>query len=393
MGVKYNHEPSLVMADYGPKWRLFRRMGHAALKVYGRNQLQSIICTEVDDLCRRLESFEGRPLVVNRQIGMSLTNVICTQIFGSKYNINDSEFVRVYQLNETITNTKVVRCIVDVFPFLKYFIKMNNMDEEISSSDIERFNLLRRKYEQHKVNFDKNNIKDYTDALLKAKYEAEEEDAGNKQYLTDHNITSSLTSMFTAGSETTATTLCWSIIFLLHYPEIQRRLHKEIDSHIREDDAPNLSHKKDLPFLEAFTSEVLRMNYVTPLSIPHKTTADTSLKGYYIPKDTMVVVNLWSLHHDQSIWKDPFEFNPARFLDEQGMYVLPPGGDFLPFSAGPRGCMGEVLARSELFLFLSRLLQRFEFKMPAGSKPPSLKGVGAGTIIHPPSYQLIAKKR
>jgi cytochrome P450 family 2 subfamily U polypeptide 1 len=174
---------------------------------------------------------------------------------------------------------------------------------------------------------------------------------------------------------------------------VQRILHEEIDNIIGRDGSPKLSDKKDLPILEAFTSEVLRMSYVTPLAIPHKTTNGTSLGGYLIPKGTMVIVNLWSLHHDALIWKDPFKFDPARFLDEDGKYVQPPGGDLLPFSAGPRGCMGEVLARSELFLFLSHLLQRFQFETLSGCKAPSLEGLGCGTIIHPPSYRVSVKSR
>lgn len=141
MGIKFNYEPSLVMADYGPKWRLYRRMGHAALKVYGKSQLQAIICAEVDDLCSRLEKLGGKPLAINEHIGMSLTNVICTQIFGSKYDINDSEFKRVYELNETITNTNVIRSVVDVIPCLRRFID-SDIDEDIRMSDRERFLLL-----------------------------------------------------------------------------------------------------------------------------------------------------------------------------------------------------------------------------------------------------------
>ncbi|XP_031548545.1 steroid 17-alpha-hydroxylase/17,20 lyase-like [Actinia tenebrosa] len=395
MGVKFSHPPSLVMADYGRKWRLFRRMGHSALKVYGENTLQYIICTEIKDLCRRLENFNGKAVHINKEIGMSLTNVICTQILGSRYEVDDPEFLRVYSLNETITNTNVVRSVTDVFPLLCHFmkVKVNNLDDEIRSSECERFELLKLKYQQHQETFDENVTRDYTDALIRAKIAAEKEDNLNKKFLTDDNIISSLTSIFTAGSETTATTLCWAIIFLLHFPEIQNLLQEEIDDIIGGDDTPKLSNKKELPLLEAFTSEVLRMTYVTPLAIPHKTTQGTLFEGYHISKDTMVIVNLWSLHHDASIWKDPFKFDPKRFLDEEGKYAPPPGGDLLPFSAGPRGCMGEVLARTELFLFLSHLLQRFKFETISGCEPPSLDGLGSGTIIHSPDCRIIVKLR
>lgn len=393
MGVKFSHQPSLVMADYGNKWRLFRRMGHSALKVYGENILQQIICTEIKDLCRRLENSNGNAVHINKEIGMSLTNVICTQILGSRYEVDDPEFLRVYRLNETITNTNVVRSVTDVFPFLCYFMKVDNLGYKIRSTECERFELLKQKYRQHQETFDEQVTRDYTDALIRAKIQAEQEDNSDQIFLTDDNIISSLTSIFTAGSETTATTLCWAIIFLLHFPGIQSFLQEEIDNIIGRDVTPKLSNKKELPYLEAFTSEVLRMTYVTPLAIPHKTTQRTLLEGYHIPKDTMVIANLWSLHHDASIWKDPFKFDPKRFLNNEGKYAPPPGGDLLPFSAGPRGCMGEVLARSELFLFLSHLLQRFTFEAISGCELPSLDGLGSGTIIHPPSCRISVELR
>ena len=114
------------------------------------------------------------------------------------------------------------------------------------------------------------------------------------------------------------------------------------------DRLPELDDKKNLPHLEATITETLSLSSLVPLSIPHKTTLDTTLQGYSIPKGTTVLMNVWSLHHDPEIWDEPEVFRPERFLDEEGNFVPPKADRFLPFSAGRRVCMGEPLARIEL---------------------------------------------
>ena len=116
------------------------------------------------------------------------------------------------------------------------------------------------------------------------------------------------------------------------------------------------------------------------------------LGGYNIPKGTQVTANTWSLHHDPTFWNDPFTFSVDRHLDEAGNFIPPVGGTFLPFGAGPRVCLGEVLARSELFLFLCRLLQQFKFENPPGSELPSLEGDSA-IVLHPRPYMVRVMKR
>ena len=107
--------------------------------------------------------------------------------------------------------------------------------------------------------------------------------------------------VFIAGMETTATTLCWALMYLIHNPDIQQRLHQELDQVIGPDRLPELDDEKNLPYLEATITETLRLSPIAALSVPHKTTVDTTLQGYSVPKGTTVLTNLWSLHHDPEI--------------------------------------------------------------------------------------------
>ena len=101
---------------------------------------------------------------------------------------------------------------------------------------------------------------------------------------------------------------------------------------------------------------------IVPFAVPHKSVQACKLDKYTIPKDTEVWVNLWALHHDEKLWDEPFTFKPERFLDADGKLVPadhPNRKNTMPFSAGYRVCVGEVLAMSRMFLLVARILQNF----------------------------------
>lgn len=111
-----------------------------------------------------------------------------------------------------------------------------------------------------------------------------------------------------------------------------------------------------------------------------------------------VYINLWSLHHDESVWPDPWTFNPNRFLDADGN-LLPPNHDnrrkFLPFGAGRRVCLGETLAKNRLFLFAAALVQNFYFEAEDKENLPEIdpRTYKMGLVLHPKPFKLRAIPR
>ena len=124
-----------------------------------------------------------------------------------------------------------------------------------------------------------------------------------------------LMDIFQAGLDTTATTILWVIAYLVNYPDVQEIVQQEIDHVIGSDRLPTLQDKGDLPYFRALVTETLRFNSIFPFLAPHKTTVDTALRGYNIPKDTIVLFNVCAMHHDPEAWQNPSEFNPSRFID------------------------------------------------------------------------------
>uniref|UniRef100_A0A8C6YIF3 Uncharacterized protein n=1 Tax=Naja naja TaxID=35670 RepID=A0A8C6YIF3_NAJNA len=142
-----------------------------------------------------------------------------------------------------------------------------------------------------------------------------------------------------------------------------------------------------LPYTYAVIHEVLRFKYVLIVGVPRQSARDVNLYGYHIPKGTLVVTDLNSVLYDPKRWETPEKFNPHHFLDKDGHFIT--REEFLPFGAGPRVCLGEQMARMELFLFLTILLRSFKFQMPEGVKELSLEPM-VGLSLHPRPYKLCA---
>ncbi|XP_055078562.1 cytochrome P450 2K1-like [Periophthalmus magnuspinnatus] len=168
--------------------------------------------------------------------------------------------------------------------------------------------------------------------------------------------------LHTAGSDTSSNTLLSGFLYLMTKPHIQERCQQEIDRVLEGKDCVTFEDRHNMPYVQAVLHEIQRMGDTVPLSVFHETTRDTELMGYSIPKGITIIPNLSSALNEEGQWKFPHEFNPENFLNDKGEFVKPDA--FLPFSAGPRVCPGESLARMELFLIMVTLLRRFRFIWP-----------------------------
>ncbi|CAJ0941576.1 unnamed protein product, partial [Ranitomeya imitator] len=145
------------------------------------------------------------------------------------------------------------------------------------------------------------------------------------------------------------------------------KVQEEIKTHIKLGQLPTVEDRKKMPYTDAVIHEIQRFGNIVPLNLSHSTPTDVYLRGYLIPKGTEVIPFLTSVLYDKTQWKTPYDFNPNHFLDENGKFVRPDA--FMAFSAGKRACAGEGLAKMELFLFFTGLLQAFTFYPPPGVFP------------------------
>uniref|UniRef100_A0A665TRI5 Cytochrome P450 2J2-like n=1 Tax=Echeneis naucrates TaxID=173247 RepID=A0A665TRI5_ECHNA len=360
-----------IVLSNGYLWKKQRKFANIHLRYFGEGQksLEKHIEVESNFLCEAFKEEQGRPFNPHYTITTAVSNIICSVVFGHRFEYSDHSFRKVLELdNEAVVLAGSPRTqLYDIFPGLLKYLPGPHQTVHANYNEILSF--LRKEIEKHQEDWNADDPRDYIDAFL-AEMEKKKEDpqAG-------FNIETLLIctlDLIEAGTETAATTLRWGLLFMMHYPEIQKRVQTEIDRVVGQSRQPTIADRPNLPYADAVIHEVQRMGNIVPLGFPKLASKDSTLGGYWIPKGTPVVTILSTVLHDKNEWAAPHTFDPGNFLDSDGQFRRQ--NAFLPFSAGKRVCLGEHLARLELFLFFTTLLQRFTISAVPGEMP-SLEGV------------------
>ncbi|NXC22446.1 CP1A5 protein, partial [Corythaeola cristata] len=366
-------------ADSGEVWKARRRLAQNALKTFSVtpsptcsssclleehvSKEASYLVTKFLQVMEKEKSFDPY-----RYLVVSVANVVCAMCFGKRYDHNDQELLNIVNVSEQFTEVAASGNPADFIPVLQY---LPSRAMRLFKDFNKRFiHFLQKIVKEHYETYDKNNIRDITDSLIEECMEKKVEGNSARQ-IPKEKIVNLVNDLFGAGFDTVTTGLSWSLMYLVTYPNIQKRIQEEIDQTIGQERRPRLSDRGTLPYMEAFILEMFRHCSILPFTIPHRqvTTRDTVLNGYYIPKDRCVFVNQWQVNHDKKLWKDPLTFNPERFLNAEGTEVNKVEGEnVLAFGLGKRRCIGEAIARWQIFLFLSTLLQQLEFSVRDGKK-------------------------
>lgn len=181
--------------------------------------------------------------------------------------------------------------------------------------------------------------------------------------------------LFTAGTDTSASTVEWAIAELIRHPHIQKKAQAEIDAVVGRDRLVKESDIPNLPYFQAVIKETFRLHPSTPLSLPRVAGKSCQVAGYHIPEGTHLLVNVWAISRDSNIWTDPLEFQPERFLPgSKYEHIDIRGNDFeaIPFGAGRRICAGMSLGIRMVQLMAATLVHGFGWELPAGQSAEKL---------------------
>lgn len=218
-------------------------------------------------------------------------------------------------------------------------------------------------------------------------------DAEMKGEISEANVLYIVENINVAAIETTLWSMEWAIAELVNHPTVQRKIREEISAVLKGQPVTE-SNLHELPYLQATVKETLRLHSPIPLLVPHMNLEEAKLGGYTIPKESKVVVNAWWLSNNPEWWKNPEEFRPERFLEEEGGTDAVAGGKvdfrFLPFGMGRRSCPGIILALPILGLVISKLVCNFELKAPVGMEKIDVSGKGGQFSLHIASHSTVA---
>ncbi|XP_073488506.1 cytochrome P450 2C14-like isoform X2 [Aquarana catesbeiana] len=364
--------PTKGYAFTGPRWRPLRRFAISSLRNVGmgKKTMEFRLLKEATYLTQAVAEMEGEPFNPLLILASAVGNISSSVLFGEHFDYKDPK------LHELISHTSrylknfssPFHAVCNAFPFL---LKLPTVSKIAFKESSYLQNFVLDYIEEHKRTLKPEGPQDLIDCfLLKMKEVEHEEDPD----FCDKSLQAMLVSLL-AGSETTAKTLKFCLVFLAHYYDVQAKVQQEIDEVTQSLHLPGIEDRPQLPYTNAVFHEMQRVLDLVSTTLFHALTKDIQFCGYTIPKGTIVIPFLTSVLNDPSQWEMPDQFNPGHFLDAEGQFRNRVA--FMPFSAGKRVCPGESLAQMELFLLLSALLQKFTFKLPPGSERQDSKWLNA----------------
>ncbi|XP_078503727.1 cytochrome P450 2K1-like [Lissotriton helveticus] len=376
-----------ITFSHGEQWRVMRRFTLSTLRDFGmgKRTIEDKIIEETENLIKHFHSLEGKPSDITRIMNAAVANLIISIVLGNRFDYDHPTLLTLSQLvteNIRLIGTPMVK-LYNLFPALG-FLPGNHKTVMKNVNEIHSF--LRKTFLESRKDLNSDNKRNFIDAFL---VKEQEEKTNPKSYFHDLNLVSVVTSLLTAGTDTTSSTLRWGLLLMLKYPQIQRKVQEEIDRVVGSKHL-SIGHRKLMPYTDAVIHEVQRFGNIFPLDFPRETTVDINFKGYFLPKGTCIIPLLESVLYDKSQFEKPEEFNPEHFLDSKGNFLKKDA--LMNFGAGRRICIGENLAKMELFIFFTSLMQKFNFCPPPGVTHIDLTPA-VGFTSPPSPYEICALPR
>ncbi|KIH58764.1 unspecific monooxygenase [Ancylostoma duodenale] len=383
-----------VIVSNGQIWQEQRRFSLHVLRNLGvsRNLMEERIMDEFNLRFDEIDQLPvGSPVNPSQLFDRLVGGVINRMLFSVP--IDEKEEMKFYVLKKELDRFVEVLSFSDVF-VKKWMLKVPFLGSTWTKKlqpvhDIKAF--IRKQIEERKRAIDDGSHmideepKDYTDAFIQKMRQDAEEGVKDSSF-DDESLVVNILDLWTAGQETTSTTLVWAMVFLLKDPEVANKVREELLRVTHCARPLSLKDKPETPYFIATLTEIQRIASILNLNIFRLSNADAEIGGYSVPKNTVVSAELSLILADDDKFLNPSKFDPSRFITDPSL-----ASSVIPFGLGRRACLGEALARAELYLILGNLLLRYSLRS-VGGPPPTAELNKFGIMRKPQHFQMIFNK-
>ncbi|KAL6198779.1 hypothetical protein ACLB2K_028568 [Fragaria x ananassa] len=325
----------VATAPYGEYWRQIRSI--CVLQLLSNKRVQSFRGVREEEVTLLIQNIEqssmlSLPVNLSELFSLHTYDVICRLAFGKKYSGGSEGAIKFKKLLGEFMGLLSGFSVGDYIPWLSW---------------VNHFSGLNARVEKVSKEFD-----EYLDTIV------------DDHMVIFHDFSQDV---FVGGTDTTSTVLEWAMTELVRHPKVMKRLQNEIMGIANGKQDITETDLDKMPYLKAVIKETLRLYPPLPLGSMRESIQDAKIKGYHIAARTMVIVNAWTIGRDPSLWDEPEEFQPERFINSSVDFR---GQDFrlIPFGAGRRGCPGVIFATTTNELVLANLVHKFEWALPNGGR-------------------------
>ncbi|KAH7665221.1 Flavonoid 3'-monooxygenase protein [Dioscorea alata] len=367
--IAYNYQ-DIVFAPYGPRWRMLRRLCSLHLfSAKALDELRHVREGEVKLLASELVRAQGKEVSLGNLVNVCATNALSRAVVGRRV----FEQGGVGEFKEMVVELMKLAGVFNIGDFVPWLRPFDVQGVVGRMKRLHRWydGFLSKIMEEHRME-DGNKGGDLLSVLLGLK---DDEHGDEEAKLTDTNIKALLLNLFTAGTDTSASTVEWAMAELIRHPDILAAVQAEIDAVIGRSRLVSELDLAKLPLLQAIIKETFRLHPSTPLSLPRTAAEPCEVGGFHVPGGATLLVNVWAIARDPEVWSDPLEFKPSRFLpggshadvDLKGAHF-----ELIPFGAGRRICAGLSLGLRMVTLMVASLVHGFDWASADGLSPDNL---------------------
>ncbi|KAJ7493151.1 cytochrome P450 [Mycena galericulata] len=377
-------DQQLVMAPYGKHFRAMRKLAHshlgtkAAAAAYSEAQE-----VEARYFISRIHKDPEGSVVKNLRITLGAILLRMSHGYTTRTDGNDP-LVNLIEIAATdfYEATKPGAWLVDILPWLKH------VPSWMPGAGFKRVGAKYRQTNVDQTDLPYNFVlKQLSAKMALPSFTANALESGNLTAEEQYALKFCAAALYGGGLDTMTSATTIFFLTMVLFPDVQRKAQEELDRVIGTDRLPTLRDQEHLPYIAAIQKEIYRWRTIGPLAgIPHCATEDNIHDGFFIPKGTLVINNLWLIAHDPTNYHDPMDFKPERFLGE--VPELDPGS--FVFGFGRRKCPGIEIAESTIFIIMATCLSVFQFrnaKDEFGNDMPPADEFVSGVVYHPKPFK------